>query len=40
MSITIRFTGVHVLLLTERSAMETVLEYVVTGNTAQMNDPA
>jgi hypothetical protein len=32
--------GVRVLLLTERSAMETVLEYVVSGNTAQMNDPA
>lgn len=32
--------GVRVLLLTERSAMETVLEYVVAGNTAQMADPA
>jgi hypothetical protein len=32
--------GVRVLLLTERSAMEKVLEYVVSGNTAQMNDPA
>jgi hypothetical protein len=32
--------GVRVMLLTERSAMETVLEYVVSGNTAQMNDPA
>jgi hypothetical protein len=32
--------GVRVLLLTERSEMETVLEYVVSGNTAQMNDPA
>jgi hypothetical protein len=32
--------GVRVLLLTERSAMETVLEYVVSGNTAQMNNPA
>jgi hypothetical protein len=32
--------GVHVMLLTERSAMETVLEYVVSGNTAQLNDPA
>jgi hypothetical protein len=31
--------GVRVMLLTERSAMETVLEYVVSGNTAQMNDP-
>ncbi len=32
--------GVRMLLLTERSAMERVLEYVVSGNTAQMNDPA
>lgn len=32
--------GVRVLLLTERQAMEQVLEYVVQGNTAQMNDPA
>jgi hypothetical protein len=32
--------GVRVLLLTERSEMETVLEYVVSGNTAQMNNPA
>ncbi len=32
--------GVRVVLLTERSAMETVLEYVVSGNTAQMHDPA
>jgi hypothetical protein len=32
--------GVRVMLLTERAAMETVLEYVVSGNTAQMNDPA
>jgi hypothetical protein len=32
--------GVRVLLLTERSAMETVLDYVVAGNTAQINDPA
>jgi hypothetical protein len=31
---------VHVLLLTERAAMEMVLDYVVAGNTAQMNDPA
>jgi hypothetical protein len=30
--------GVRVLLLTERAAMEKVLEYVVQGNTAQMND--
>ncbi|SDX07529.1 hypothetical protein SAMN04515617_10173 [Collimonas sp. OK242] len=35
-----RGNGVAVLLLTERSAMEKVLEYVVSGNTAQMNDPA
>lgn len=32
--------GVRVLLLTEKAAMENVLEYVVAGNTAQMNDPA
>ncbi len=33
--------GVQVIVLTERSkAMETVLEYVVQGNTVQMNDPA
>jgi len=32
--------GVHVIFLTERSAMEKVLEYVVSGNTNQMNDPA
>jgi hypothetical protein len=32
--------GVRVLLLTDRAAMEKVLEYVVQGNTAQMNDPA
>ncbi|WP_198674917.1 Acg family FMN-binding oxidoreductase [Rhodoferax ferrireducens] len=32
--------GVRVLLLTERPAMEKVLEYVVAGNTAQINDPA
>ena len=31
---------VRLLLLTERSAIEKVLEYVVQGNTAQMNDPA
>jgi hypothetical protein len=28
------------MLLTERAAMEKVLEYVVAANTAQMNDPA
>lgn len=32
--------GVQVILLTEREAMEKVLEYVVAGNTAQMNDRA
>lgn len=32
--------GVQVIVLTERKAMETVLEYVVQGNTVQMNDPA
>jgi hypothetical protein len=32
--------GVRVMLLTERDAMENVLEYVVAGNTAQMHDPA
>jgi hypothetical protein len=32
--------GVHVLLLTEKEAMEKVLEYVIEGNTAQMNDQA
>ena len=33
-------TGVGLLLLTEKPAMEKVLEYVVQGNTTQMNDPA
>jgi len=32
--------GVAVILLTERDAMEKVLEYVVQGNTMQMNNPA
>jgi hypothetical protein len=32
--------GVRVILLTEKTAVEKVLEYVVQGNTAQMNDPA
>jgi hypothetical protein len=32
--------GVQVILLTERQAMEKILEYVVQGNTTQMNDPA
>jgi hypothetical protein len=33
-------TDVRLLLLTESTAMEKVLEYVVTGNTAQMNNAA
>lgn len=33
-------SGVRVILFTEREAMEKVLEYVVQGNTAQMNDRA
>jgi hypothetical protein len=33
-------SGVRVILLTDRQAMEQVLEYVVQGNTAQMNDRA
>jgi len=32
--------GVQVIVLTERKSMETVLEYVVQGNTVQMNDLA
>jgi hypothetical protein len=32
--------GVRVMLLTERAAMEGVLEYIVAANTAQMNNPA
>lgn len=32
--------GVQVIVMTERKAMEAVLEYVVQGNTVQMNDPA
>ena len=32
--------GVHVLFLTEKQAMEKVLEYVIQGNTAQMSDRA
>lgn len=32
--------GVHVRLLTERGAMERVLEFVIAGNTAQMRDRA
>jgi hypothetical protein len=33
-------SGVRIIFLTEREAMEKVLEYVVQGNTAQMNDGA
>ena len=33
-------SGVRIILLTEREAMEKALEYVVQGNTAQMNDRA
>ena len=32
--------GVQMSLITDKPAMEKVLEYVVQGNTAQMNDPA
>ena len=32
--------GIKLLLLTEKASMEKVLEYVVQGNTTQMNDPA
>ncbi len=32
--------GVQIMLLTEKSAMEKVIEYVVAGNSAQMNNPA
>jgi hypothetical protein len=32
--------GIHMLLLTDREAMDKVLEHVVQANTAQMNDPA
>ena len=32
--------GVQLILLTENTAVEKVLEYVVQGNSAQMNDPA
>ncbi len=31
--------GVHVVLLTERRRIEDVLQYVIDGNTAQINDP-
>jgi hypothetical protein len=33
-------SDVRLVLLTERTAMEKVLEYVVAGNTAQLHDPA
>ncbi len=33
-------SGVRVMLLTEKAALENILAYVVEGNTAQMNDPA
>ncbi len=32
--------GVHVMLLTAKSKLEEILEYVVRGNTVQMHDPA
>lgn len=32
--------GVRIILITEPRSMERVLEYVVAGNTAQLNDPA
>jgi hypothetical protein len=32
--------GVQMMVLTERSAMESVLDYVVSANTAQIKDPA
>jgi hypothetical protein len=32
--------GIELLLLTDKTAMEKALEYVVQANTAQMNDPA
>ena len=35
-----RGEGIAVLLLTEKSQIETVIEYVVQGNTAQIQDPA
>jgi hypothetical protein len=33
-------SGVRIMLLTEKAALESVLAYIVEGNTAQMNDPA
>ena len=35
-----RGNGVQLILLTERSVMENVLEYVMSGNTNQLNNPA
>ena len=35
-----RVEGVRLILLTDRPRIETVLEQVIEGNTAQMNDPA
>ena len=35
-----RADGVNVIVLTEKARMETVLEYVARGNTAQIGDPA
>jgi hypothetical protein len=32
--------GVRILLLTEKAVLEKILEFVVAGNTSQMNDPA
>jgi Nitroreductase family len=32
--------GINLILVTEKQAMEKILEYVIAGNTAQMNDPA
>jgi hypothetical protein len=32
--------GTSLILLTEKQAMEKILEYVIAGNTVQMNDPA
>ncbi|MCW5623435.1 MAG: Tat pathway signal protein [Burkholderiales bacterium] len=32
--------GVHVRLITDRPAMDSILDYVVQGNTAQLTDPA
>lgn len=32
--------GVNLIMITEKQAMEKILEYVIEGNTAQINDPA